>query len=371
MRLRPDAPLLGLATALSCFLLVAGPAFAQGLAAVYPPLAPDVAAEMALLHYSNLERRRAGLAELKPDEALALAARHHAQEMVRLHYFAHESPTPEQMTPALRVARAGSAAQSVGENLARVPAGAGAPQEAVQGWMDSPGHRANLLHPAFTHVGFGMAVSSRGDAYIVQVLAALPLELSHAEVRSLHLEERLVEVVFDLREARDVLIGYGEEQLPPETLSPGTHTRTFVYAGPEPVYIQAAVRAPAGSGGFIGQDGGWFDPAASRWQPSGGTPRAELGIRTVTSRTQARHVQRVTLRFARPPGGTLGVWLGETYLPTVMSGNEISVDLPPSADGVLSVAVQTGPESARYDVVLAFTVRAPHGVPQLFPYTHP
>lgn len=347
------------------------------LTASYPPVAPDEASEEALLRHSNLERREAGLSELRPDEALALAARHHAQEMVRLHYLAHTSPTPENATLPLRVARAGSAAQFVGENLARLPSPADAPRQAVEGWMESPGHRVNLLHPAFTHVGFGVASNSRGEVYVVQVLAALPLELTHAEVRPLTLEERLVELSFELRTPGEVLVLYGEDGLPPEALPAGTHSLSFHYPGSEPVHIQTGLRAPAGSGGFIGQDGGWFDPtqASSRssWQPSGGAAGAELSIRSVGLRTQPKEVYRVTLRFAHPPGGTVGVWLDEAYLPdATLSGSELVIDVPrTAADPVLSVGVQADPAAANYEIVLALTLSHSNGTPQLYPYAQP
>ncbi|MDQ3457911.1 MAG: CAP domain-containing protein [Deinococcota bacterium] len=342
------------------------------LTASYAPIAPDGPAEGALLQHSNLERRGAGLTELRPDEALALAARHHAEEMVRLRYLAHESPTPENATLSLRVARAGSAAQFVGENLARLPSAADAPRQAIRGWMESPGHRANLLHPAFTHAGFGVASTSRGEVYVVQVLAALPLELAGAEVRPLTLEEGVVELSFELRVAGDVLFLYGEEQLPAETLPAGAHKLSLPLSGQEPLHIQAGLRAPSGEGGFIGQDGGWFIPAESSWQPSSAAG-ADLSIRSAEPQTRTKQVYRVTLRFARPPAGTIGVWLDEVYLPdATLNGDELVIDLPRTSDQpAISLGVPTSLDSARFEVVLALSIKSIDGAPQLYPHNQP
>ena len=61
-------------------------------------------------------------------------------------------------------------ARGVGENVAY---GNVTPEQLVQMWMDSPGHRANILNPAFTHIGVGDVTTSSGRVYGVQVFLTL------------------------------------------------------------------------------------------------------------------------------------------------------------------------------------------------------
>ena len=90
------------------------------------------------------------------NDALAEASRLHAEDMARNNYFSHGGR--DGSTPAQRVERAGYRYRSTGENIA---AGAkmGA-EDAVAGWVKSPGHCANLMSPAFTEMGAAFAVDS-------------------------------------------------------------------------------------------------------------------------------------------------------------------------------------------------------------------
>jgi len=127
-----------------------------------------------VVRLSNLERQSHGAPPLAVDHFLEAAALGHSQEMARLGYFDHNSPTPGRETPDLRIRLAGSAAPKTGENLAMF---GGTPEaqlaeKAVTGWMNSPGHRRNLLDPTFTHIGIGVAKGSNGDYYITQNFCA-------------------------------------------------------------------------------------------------------------------------------------------------------------------------------------------------------
>lgn len=118
---------------------------------------PGVAiASVLCLH--NAERAAAGLRPLAWNARLAAAADSHARDMVVRAYFAHVSP--EGAGPAQRIAAAGYAASLVGENLAWGEGRLATPSVTVRGWMDSPGHRANLLRPDFREVGIALV---RGD----------------------------------------------------------------------------------------------------------------------------------------------------------------------------------------------------------------
>ena len=75
---------------------------------------------------------------------------------MRRHFFAHE--TPDGVSPGERMRAAGYATCEcyVGENLYWGAGRNAPPAEALEGWMDSPGHRENVLSPEFTEVGIGI-----------------------------------------------------------------------------------------------------------------------------------------------------------------------------------------------------------------------
>lgn len=145
------------------------------------PFSPPQVQDMAQVRAEVLQRvnqaravaRRCGdqdlasAAPLKPSATLNDTAQEHASDMARHSYFSHTGRDGSQVGERAR--RSGYAWQRVGENLA---AGQATPAEAVQGWLDSPGHCANLMHPAFTEMGLAFALSpqSREGIYWVQVL---------------------------------------------------------------------------------------------------------------------------------------------------------------------------------------------------------
>jgi len=106
------------------------------------------AAEVAKL--VNQERAKAGLQPLRFDSNLAKMALDKAKDMSNLGYFDHTSPTygsPFDMMKAY-----GISYTYAGENIAM---GQRTPQEVMKGWMNSPGHRANILNPNFDTIGVG------------------------------------------------------------------------------------------------------------------------------------------------------------------------------------------------------------------------
>jgi uncharacterized protein YkwD len=107
--------------------------------------------EARMLELLNAARAQAGLKALVADPQLRAVALAHAQDMVRAHFFGHVSPTTG--STADRLARAGIEVTTSGENLSQ----ASTPDESHAGLMESPGHRANMLGPRFTHVGIGVA----------------------------------------------------------------------------------------------------------------------------------------------------------------------------------------------------------------------
>lgn len=106
--------------------------------------------EEEVVQLVNAIRRENGLGELSLNWELSRVARYKSQDMVDKHYFSHTSPTygsPFQMMRAF-----GLSYRTAGENIAY---GYSSPQAVVTGWMNSEGHRKNILNPSFTQIGVG------------------------------------------------------------------------------------------------------------------------------------------------------------------------------------------------------------------------
>ncbi|GEC06158.1 hypothetical protein SSP24_38130 [Streptomyces spinoverrucosus] len=117
-----------------------------------------------VIDLTNHERARAGLPPLAPDPVLTRAAQAHSADMVARDFYSHTAPDGSQ--PWDRAAAAGSTRRSIGENIA---CGQRSPTEVVTGWMNSPGHRANILKPGFTHIGIGFVGGGRAGTYWTQL----------------------------------------------------------------------------------------------------------------------------------------------------------------------------------------------------------
>jgi uncharacterized protein YkwD len=119
--------------------------------------------EEAVIDLTNAERKKADLMPLKPNLKLMTAARDHAANMAKQDKFEHNLDGKE---PADRVKDAGYIYSRTGENIAWNPK---TPKEVVQGWMNSPPHRENILKPEYTEVGVAVAKNKKGEGYWVQV----------------------------------------------------------------------------------------------------------------------------------------------------------------------------------------------------------
>ncbi|MBP2474646.1 uncharacterized protein YkwD [Crossiella equi] len=120
------------------------------------PPSGDAAFEAEVAGLVDAERRKNGCAALKPDERLAKAARGHSADMAKNNYFSHNSQ--DGRSPSDR-ARAQGYPSGAGENIA---AGQADPEAVMKSWMDSPGHRANILNCGYKSLGVGVA---RGGSY--------------------------------------------------------------------------------------------------------------------------------------------------------------------------------------------------------------
>jgi uncharacterized protein YkwD len=120
---------------------------------------PEV--ERGIFRLTNEARRKQGVPVLTWDASLARAARAHSADMLQRAYLQHESP--EGHTPQERLTQAAPyAVAASGENLWGAQGShpldpERLPRIIVDTWLASPGHRANLLNPAFTDMGVGVA----------------------------------------------------------------------------------------------------------------------------------------------------------------------------------------------------------------------
>ena len=106
--------------------------------------------EAEVVRLVNAERAKEGLAPLTLDWELSRVARYKSQDMHDRGYFSHQSPTygsPFEMMRAF-----GLRYRTAGENIARGYASAA---QVVNAWMNSSGHRANILNAGFTKIGVG------------------------------------------------------------------------------------------------------------------------------------------------------------------------------------------------------------------------
>ena len=112
--------------------------------------------EKEVIRLVNEIRVQNGLRELTYDWELCRVARYKSQDMKDNRYFSHTSPTygsPFQMMKSF-----GITYRTAGENIAK---GQATPQAVVNAWMNSSGHRANILNSSFTHIGVGYVADGR------------------------------------------------------------------------------------------------------------------------------------------------------------------------------------------------------------------
>lgn len=134
--------------------------------------ATDIGAQ-GLLDGTNAQRTNNGLGALRLNSQLSQAAQAKAADMVAENYWAHTSPSGK--TPWTFIAASGYSYTTAGENLAY---GFTTSSETISGWMNSAGHRANILNSAYSDVGFGIVnaedYQSNGNQTIVVAMYAAP-----------------------------------------------------------------------------------------------------------------------------------------------------------------------------------------------------
>jgi stress response protein SCP2 len=147
-----------------------GQGYADGLAGLARDFGVEVAEEpaagpaMEVVAATNAERRRHGLAPFTVDARLGAAAQLHTADMLRRGFFDHQNPDGEQVWDRARTV--GYPYRKVAENIA---AGQRSAAEVVAGWMDSPGHRRNILDAELHQIGVGHATGGSYGVLWTQV----------------------------------------------------------------------------------------------------------------------------------------------------------------------------------------------------------
>ncbi len=111
----------------------------------------------------NVERAKNGLGALSIDAGITKTATLKSQDMVKNNYFSHTSPTYG--SPFDLMKQYGVSYRAAGENIAM---GQTTPAQVMNGWMNSAGHRANILNSSYTKIGVGVAQNASGTYYWTQ-----------------------------------------------------------------------------------------------------------------------------------------------------------------------------------------------------------
>lgn len=120
--------------------------------------------QQEVVNLVNKERAKYGLSALKSNSSLANVATIKSQDMVNKNYFSHTSPTYG--SPFDMMKQFGISYKTAGENIAM---GQKTPSEVVTAWMNSEGHRKNILSSSFTQIGVGVAKNANGQLYWTQM----------------------------------------------------------------------------------------------------------------------------------------------------------------------------------------------------------
>ncbi|WP_313344025.1 CAP domain-containing protein [Sedimentibacter sp.] len=136
----------------------------QNAATTSAPAPSSVSFEERVAQLVNVERQKNGLQPLTFDESISNVARLKSKDMADNNYFAHQSPRYGSAGDMLR--NNGINWSAWGENIA---SGQRTPETVVTAWMNSEGHRANILSPNFGKIGVGYVTNSNGTPYWTQM----------------------------------------------------------------------------------------------------------------------------------------------------------------------------------------------------------
>ena len=132
---------------------------------VMPEDANEDAVRDAVLCLHNKLRADRGLPLLRENAKLRRAADGHSRDMVSRGYFEHTTPSGTTMVDRIQAARytPRNVGWALGENLAWGTGRLATPREIMRAWMDSPGHRANIVKRSYREIGIGVATGVPSD----------------------------------------------------------------------------------------------------------------------------------------------------------------------------------------------------------------
>jgi uncharacterized protein YkwD len=328
-----------LAWAVATWLLIAGATRAES-----PSPSAATRLEAELLTASNAARAEHGLPALQADPGLARAARAHAAENAARGVLDHGSPDPARDTPLERIGLAGVALVEVGENLALMP-GSDVAAEAVRGWLASPPHRANLLDPDFTHVGFG-AADGPGGVYVAQLFGARPLTRDRATAEPAVRQERSWTIDVRGPAGSEVMLFVGSDPVVGAPLGTAGTARLSLAAPAGS--SQATLGVATAPGRYAASDRVVLAPDGT-WERVAGDPVGSVRIDAARLEETTRTRVEVTLAYeqtdaplallvdgAHRPEATARDGVLRTWLPDAGSGHELAVGVL-RADGRIRV----------------------------------
>lgn len=156
---------IGLAELIKANPHIKNPAFIYvGQTITIPQAAPLKSLEDEVIRLVNAERARHGLGQLTYNWQAARVARIKSQDMINNRYFSHTSPIYG--SPFKMLESYGLRFSAAAENIAK---GQRSAQEVMNAWMNSPGHRANILSRSFTQIGVGAAKDANGTLVWTQI----------------------------------------------------------------------------------------------------------------------------------------------------------------------------------------------------------
>ncbi|MCL2522207.1 MAG: SafA/ExsA family spore coat assembly protein [Erysipelotrichales bacterium] len=123
--------------------------------------------ENEVVNLVNSERAKAGLRPLTNNWEISRVARIKSQDFINRNYFSHNSPTYG--TPFQMLKSFGIPFSAAAENIA---SGQRTPAAVMSSWLNSPGHRANIMNPNFNQIGVGVARDNRGNLFWTQMFVA-------------------------------------------------------------------------------------------------------------------------------------------------------------------------------------------------------
>ncbi len=139
-------------------------------ALIYPgqvlniPVVTTTEQENEVIRLVNVQRVNKGLQPLTTNWQLSRVARYKSADMANKGYFSHTSPTYG--SPFKMMESFGLSFSAAGENIAY---GQSSPAQVMNSWMNSPGHRSNILNGTYTQIGVGLAKNKNGVYYWTQM----------------------------------------------------------------------------------------------------------------------------------------------------------------------------------------------------------